>query len=133
MNNLHLSVLNEGDRYEQLRRFATKLHSGQWDEWTTRNAVRAVCSDLARGYAKRFDEEIPGKDELEACVSDVLAWHAARIAEEPPVYTWQVTRDNGRMVRFTREQDAFAYILNNQGQSVHYALTYGGWSYGPIG
>lgn len=132
MNNLHLSVLNEGERYQQLRSLAMKLHSGEWYEWEVKKSVQAVCTYLARVYATRLGDPMSTSEEIDACVIAVLDWHAARIAEEPPKYEWQVTRDNGHVARFMHEQDAFAYVLNCQWKSVHYATTRGGWRIDPI-
>jgi hypothetical protein len=41
--------------------------------------------------------------------------------------TYEVTRDGRTLDVYTTEGDAWRYLLNVQGQSVHYATLYGGY------
>ena len=46
---------------------------------------------------------------------------------------WNVTHDGERKGGpFNGHNEAFAYLLRAQGQSVHYATTYGGWAIVPV-
>lgn len=130
--NLGLSVINYGEYYVLLKRHVAKCHSGEWTKEYAIETVSNVCRLVGRTEAKHFEQREPNKSEIRKAAEYTLDWHLARIADEPPAYKWQVTRGDGRIVRFLREQDAFAYILNNQSASVHHATTYEGWSYGPI-
>ena len=40
---------------------------------------------------------------------------------------YAVTRDGETVAQFDLAADAWAYVLRVQGQSVHYAVTWGGW------
>jgi hypothetical protein len=43
---------------------------------------------------------------------------------------WFVDRDGKQVAGpFDSEVDAFGWLLNHQGQSVHYATTYGGYAF----
>lgn len=41
---------------------------------------------------------------------------------------YKVSRDGHTLATFDDESSAFAWLLRHQGQSVHYATTYGGYS-----
>ena len=40
---------------------------------------------------------------------------------------WVVTRDGDILERLTTKDKAFMWLIDHQGQSVHYALTHGGY------
>lgn len=44
-----------------------------------------------------------------------------------PVEGWAVTRDGETLKTFPREQDAMAFLLRHQGQSIHWAVKYEGY------
>lgn len=49
---------------------------------------------------------------------------------DQPKYTYKVYQDEQLKKEFNEQTDDFApfkFILNNQGQSMNYALKYGGW------
>src|SRR4051812_27811059 len=102
MTTLHLSVLNEGSLYERLKRNARRHHSGELTDNAAFNEYRGIVCRVARQEERTIDVEHDSVD-CDIATHEVMEYHTARIAEEPPVYSWQVTRgDDGRAVRFGR-------------------------------
>jgi hypothetical protein len=134
MSTLHLTVLNDGSVYPELRRIANKHHSGEWVYSAAFSYFRGVVCRLARQEERQSSGEVHyTAGDITDATYDVMEYHVRHACENPLAYRWKLIRgDDNREILFMTKAEAYGYVTGSNGLITLDCIEGASWSIKPI-